>query len=88
MSARFAVSTEQEAENAAKGIVQVSTRHVNNWALRTFNTARNTEISNDHVPDIMIFSPQVLGAVWLYMYIIDSTLRTTMNERLQGICYF
>ena len=75
-SSRFATSTEEDVETAAKGVIPVSTRRVNDWALRTFDEwirARNTRSHTERVPEDILASnsPEVV-CYWLSKFVLEA----------------
>ena len=42
--ARLVLTTDDKADEVAKGVVLVSTQRMNDWALKTFNDCQNLEI--------------------------------------------
>ena len=72
-SCRFATSTEEDVENAAKGVIPA--RRVNDWALRTFDEwirPRSINKTTHHVPDDLLpsNSPEVV-CKWLSKFVLE-----------------
>ena len=75
-ASRFAFTTDEDAKNAAKGVIPESTKRVNSWALKTFEdwiVARNANNPGDPVPNNLLMPSTTPDCVckWLSRFVLE-----------------
>ena len=75
-SSRFAFTIDEDAKNAAKGVILESTKRVNAWALKTFEewiVARNSSNPGDPVPNNLLMPSTTPDYVckWLSRFVLE-----------------